>query len=161
MIHSLPNSETKCQQSINGFWSCMSGTWSEPWPFQCILKVLAAFIDHKESDTHSAWSGKWASMDHQQALSLHHGYANSNVAIDGYIESCDQVYRQQAQDHWVAAWKMKWIVIIWEAVVGTLVLATGPNSQFGSRSGSDPEPNRCNRFPHKAPLLKVNISCFN
>jgi len=29
-----------------------------------------------------------------------------------------------------------------------LVLATGPNSRFGSRSGSNPEPNRCNVFPH-------------
>jgi len=31
----------------------------------------------------------------------------------------------------------------------SLVLATGPNSRFGSGSGSNPEPNRCNGFPHK------------
>jgi len=29
-----------------------------------------------------------------------------------------------------------------------LVLATGPNSQFGSRSGSNPEQDRCNGFYH-------------
>jgi len=29
------------------------------------------------------------------------------------------------------------------------VLVTGPNSRFGSGTGSYPEPNRCNGFPHK------------
>jgi len=42
-----------------------------------------------------------------------------------------------------------------------LVLATGPNSRVGSGSGSNPEPNRCNGFPHITRSSKVNISCSN
>ena len=42
-----------------------------------------------------------------------------------------------------------------------VVLATGSNARFGSGSGSDPEPDRCNGFPHKTRSSKVNISCSN
>jgi len=38
-----------------------------------------------------------------------------------------------------------------------LVLATGPNSRFDSRSGSNPEPDRCNRFPPKTRHFKSPI----
>jgi hypothetical protein len=42
-----------------------------------------------------------------------------------------------------------------------LVLATGRHSWVGFGSGSNPEPNRCNSFPHKTRASKVNISCSN
>jgi len=42
-----------------------------------------------------------------------------------------------------------------------VMLATGPNSRVGSGSSSNPEPNRCNGFPHKTRSSKVNISCSN
>jgi len=38
---------------------------------------------------------------------------------------------------------------IWRHYCPQLVLAMGPNSRIGSGSGSNPEPNRCNGFPHK------------
>jgi len=45
------------------------------------------------------------------------------------------------------------------AVRALLVLAMGPNSRFGSRYGSDPEPDCCNEFAPKTHSSKVNISC--
>jgi len=49
-----------------------------------------------------------------------------------------------------------------------LVLATGPNSRFGSRSGSDSEPDRSNRFYHMktrtvaiGPVLPPKTQHFN
>jgi hypothetical protein len=38
-----------------------------------------------------------------------------------------------------------------------VVLATGPNSRFGSMSGSDPEPDRCNGFSPKTRHFKSTI----
>ena len=38
----------------------------------------------------------------------------------------------------------------------SVVLATGPNSRFGSRSGPNPEPNRWNRFPHKTRHFNIS-----
>jgi len=37
------------------------------------------------------------------------------------------------------------------------VLATGPNSRFGSGSGSNPEPDRCNGFPPNTRHFKSTI----
>jgi len=42
-----------------------------------------------------------------------------------------------------------------------LELATGPNSQFGSGSGSNLGPNHCDGFPHNTDFSKGNISCSN
>jgi len=42
-----------------------------------------------------------------------------------------------------------------------VVLAMGPKSRFGSGSGSNPQPDRCNGFPLKTRSSKVNISCCN
>ena len=41
----------------------------------------------------------------------------------------------------------------------TWVLATGPNSRFGTGSSSDPELDRRKGFLHKSRFSRVNISC--
>ena len=38
-----------------------------------------------------------------------------------------------------------------------VVVATGQNSRFGSGSGSNPEPDRCNGFPPKSRRLKSTM----
>ena len=94
-ICSRPNYETECQQSVNDFWSCKFGNWSETGSFKCILKISAALIGPKESDTLCAQSWKWASTEHQQFLPVHHYWLQCDVAVKDSIESCNQLYRRK------------------------------------------------------------------
>ena len=71
----------------------MSGNWTEICSLYCISVVLAAFTGHRDSDTLSAWSWKWASTEHQWFLALHDGYTKHKMASNFYIWRFDWFYR--------------------------------------------------------------------
>jgi len=91
--HSLPHSGIERQRSINNVWSCKSGNSKAIWSFLSIIKVLAAFIGNKDSDTLHATTWKWASTDRQQFLGFHHGQSTGDVSVIVYIRFFDHFSR--------------------------------------------------------------------
>jgi hypothetical protein len=70
--HCLTHPEHESQQHINDFWSRILGNLSGNWIQTFINVVMAAFKWKRESDTLHAAFWKWASIERQQCVAMHH-----------------------------------------------------------------------------------------
>jgi len=86
--------QNECQWSVNDFLSCTSRNENVIWSLLYIIKVLAACIGKRDSDTLTAKYWGWAPTERQQFLVLHLGYSKWCLIADINKQEVGSLYRQ-------------------------------------------------------------------